>query len=222
MKTVVPILCCLMALSCKQKEADTPPLPERTATPTAAPTPKAPAGPPVAEGPLNLDEARYQKWAAFRKEMNAVIKKGMAENVQTHAGKKDDTVVDAVSNLHGLGKGLQAMSGEIDALRSKYGFTDEEDKRIWNAVAAVSSARLSENPMMSATIESMKKMAASKGPGQEGAAKFLKEQEEREAQQLADAKKRYGDGAVAVLSAHQKELQQMQMDAVGAVFGSKK
>jgi hypothetical protein len=227
MKTIVPTLCCLLVLACEEKKATPPtvgpgPVQTMPKKPMAQPTAQPSARGPAAEGPLNLDEARYQKWVEFRTAFNAAVHKGVAENLQAHAGKKDEPAIEAMSDLHATGQGMQTMTGEIEALRSKYGFTDAEDKRIWNAAAAVSAAKLSESAMLAPTIASMKKLAEQDGPGKEGAMKFLKEQEEREAKQLAAAKTEYGEGAVAVLSAHHKDLQKMQTDAVGAVFGTKK
>jgi hypothetical protein len=225
MRPIAATIFCSLTLACNQKEPSAPvtassPQPTPKASAAMSPAARAPmAASAPSEGPLSLDEARFQKWVEFRKEFNVAVQKGMSITLQAGSQKPDQTAAKTVTDIRAMGQATQEMTTAINSLRSKFGFPEPEDSRIWKAAMEVAGAKASEGPLMAPTMEMMRKMAKEPGPAQANAEKFLKEQTERSAKEMADAKAKYGDAAIDVLAAHVAQLNEMQKEAIGAAFG---
>jgi hypothetical protein len=174
--------------------------------------------------PLSLDEARFQKYVVYRKELHARMGSWTSEVIQfgkkIESGKTD--IGKAVTAVSGAQKIAERRDTEMKALLAKHGFTEEEDQRLWDAVGNVLAARFRDNP---AFAESMKGFEAARARGGEEKANvdaLLKELEANETKELAEAREKYGPQCVDTLSRHVKELQNLQMDAIQTISESGK
>ncbi len=73
--------------------------------------------------------------------------------------------------------------------------------------------------MMESTLKMYREWAKGPGPQKKMADDFLKKMEENERTQLEKARTRFGDEAVKTISAHVKDLHELQMEGMKAAFG---
>jgi len=213
------LLVCLVLVACKGNNVSQS-SPSQTADAGLLATPTRTAAAQTAQtapsvGPLDLDEARYQKWVSCQKEINPALQKGITKTLQPIANKKEETVVGAAADLHTAGANLDEMKKQLDAIRSKYGFSEAEDNRVWEALGDVMAG---DNAMVKPMIDQMKQMAQTEGPGKEAAVKFLKDQADQDQKRLAKARERFGDKAIDVLLAHRPELLPLFNDHTAAAL----
>lgn len=171
--------------------------------------------------PIALTDARLDKYIAFRKELNQSY-------ARWHQGTVE--VAKAVdSKSTDVGKGLAAVAGvtqlgqkyekEITALRSKHGFTEQEDDRLWSAITEVTGAKVLDNPMMGDGFKMYRDMQAKGGEAKKAADEILKGFEDQEKEGLAAAREKYGDACVDLLSKRSRELSQLQADMMKELTG---
>lgn len=171
--------------------------------------------------PLALTDARLDKYIAFRKEYNQLYGRHQKDIVEV-AKAADSKTTDAL-------KGITVVSGamrlgekyekELAALRAKHGFAEAEDDRLWSAVSDVISAKASDSPMLADSLKAYREMQARGGEEKKSADEFLKGLEDEEKKGLTEARRKYGDACVDVLSRRARELGQFQMDSIREMTG---
>jgi hypothetical protein len=164
--------------------------------------------------PIELTNARLDQYVAFRKEFNRHYA-GWFKDV-TNLGKSVDAKSTDITKAFTAATGAAAIgekhAKELSALRSKHGFTEDEDERLWSAISDVVAAKVLDNPMMADSFKSFREMQAKGGEEKKMADELLKGMEDQEKEGLAEARKKYGDACVDLLSKRAKELGQLQTD----------
>jgi hypothetical protein len=171
--------------------------------------------------PIALTDARLDKYLAFRKEWNPVYARWLKESgelARTVDSKSTDLskAFTAVAGSQRLG---EKYARELDTLRARHGFTEDEDSRLSAAIEAVVAARVLDNPLLADTVKVYREMQAKGGEEKKAADEILKSMEDQEKQALAEARATYGDACVDVLSKRVKEVGQLQIDLWKEVTG---
>ena len=171
--------------------------------------------------PIALTDARLDKYLAFRREYN-LIYAGWAKDA-ADLGKSVD------SKGSDLSKGITAVRGaqqigeknqkEVDALRAKHGFAEEEDDRLWSAISEIVAAKATDNPLMADSLKSFREMQARGGDDKKAADELMQHLEDQEKQGLAEARSKYGAPCVDLLSKRSRELAQFQADSIRVMNG---
>ena len=164
--------------------------------------------------PIALTDARLDQYLAYRKEWNrmyAVYMKETGELAKAVDSKSTD-ISKTFTVLTGTQRLGQKYEKELNALRAKYGFTEDEDNRLSSAIMEVVNARVLENPLLGDTVKSYRDLQAKGGEEKKAADEMLKGLADQEKQALAAARATYGDACVDVLSKRVKDLAQFQMD----------
>jgi hypothetical protein len=194
------------------------------ASPAAAlPAPQqAPAAAPAADpnAPLSLTDDRLQTYIAYRHELHATALAYLQDmgKAGKHADQSSTDAGKTLTVFQDMEAAGQKHKAEIDALHTKYGFSDAEDKRIWGAVTAVAAAS-PDNPMMQKASHMFEQMEKQGGPAKKAADDYFAKMAADQKKGMDEATEKYGADAVAVLSRHTKELYDLQMDALHATFG---
>jgi len=212
---VVAVGAFLGAISCTRSE------PESEPGSTSGSGDESGSSADVDAEPIQLTDARLDKYIAYRKELArsyAQWSKGAVELAKSVDSRSTD-----------IGKGLTAAAGalklgeryekELTALRAKHGFTEAEDDRLWSAVSDVLAAKVLDNPGMEDGLKAYREMQARGGEEKKAADEILKGFEDQEKQGLAEARTKYGDACVAILSKRSRELGQLQLDFVKLIAG---
>lgn len=166
--------------------------------------------------PIALTDARLDKYLVFRKEFNqryAAYMKG-AVGLAKSVDSKSTDISKAYTAATGAARLGQQFEKTLEDLRAKHGFTQDEDDRLWSAIGDVVAARPMENPALAEGLKSYREMQAKGGEEKKVADEMLKSFEDQEKEGLAEAKKRYGDACVEVLSKRVKELSEFQMSFI--------
>ena len=204
------------AIGCQKNES--PPAASTPAAPAPAnPVAAAPAMPAAAPATLQCDEDRYQKWLALRKEQNTTLGTGLQATGKAVEANKGTPGAQAA----GFG-GLVATGQQLEALRTKYGFTQPELGRYNALSSSVTNARTLDNPMLKGTVEMMHKMQQQGGQQKASADKFFQDEEEKQKKAEARARQQYGDACVDVWMKHVAEIQEVQLAGAAAVLGGPK
>ena len=176
------------------------------------------------EGPIQLTEERLQKYIAYRKELQPVTRK-LVEDIGKLSKAVDGKSTDlgkATTGVFGAARIGEGHDAAVQALQRKYGFTESQDKRLWDAIGTVLSARAAENPLMQDSMKSFREAQAKGGEEKAAADEFFKSMEENEKASLEEARKEYGVQCVDILLKHTKELFELQAQELKAVMGPEK
>jgi hypothetical protein len=171
--------------------------------------------------PIVLTDARLDKYLAFRKEFNRYYAGWIkdAGDVAKSVDSKSTEFSKAISAVVSSGRLGEKYEKELRTLRAKHGFTEDEDDRLWSAITEVVAAKVLDNPFMEDSFKSFREMQAKGGEEKKAADELLKNLEDQEKQGLAEARKKYGDACVDVLSKRVKDLGQFQVDSMNEFAG---
>jgi len=215
----------IVALSACDKSKSEPSKPAAGGT-ASPPSSAADLGLPAArstedERPIQLTDERLDKYMAYRREYNVIVKKLIEdmEKVSKAVDAKTSELGKSATALAGAAKVGETHDAAVKALRGKYGFNEEEDRRLWDAVGAVLGAKTAESPAMQESIKMFRDMQAKGGEEKKSADEFFKNMEASEKEGLEEARKNYGAQCVEVLSKHLKELNELQEESFKTVLG---
>jgi hypothetical protein len=191
----------------------------RQAAPVASapqPIPHAPA-PPADTTPLNLTDERLQTYIVFRHELHAASWSYIQEMAK--AGKNADPSPSdpgrQATAMKDMSVATTRRKADLEALRSKYGFSATEDSRIWQAISAVAMAS-PDNPMLANTAKMFADMQKKDETSKKAADAYFAGLAADQQKRMGEAKEKFGPQAVAVLARHTQELYDLQMDALHA------
>lgn len=195
-----------LTLACKK---ETPPAeqaaPEKEAPTAAAKTPEK--SPAAAAEPkktdeekpaFKLDDARLTKFMEFQNELQKIHQQAL-ERIKEKSKSGDLGALAALNEP-------EKAKAEVKALQEKYGFSDEEQQWINDAIVDVTVGTAAGMP----GLDEMKKQLAAEiakgGPAGGEAAKALEEFEATAEKNLDDAKAKYGADTVAVIQKRADEI----------------
>jgi hypothetical protein len=120
----------------------------------------------------------------------------------------------------GTKKISERYESETAALRKKHGFSEGEDDRLWSAIADVVAAKASDHAFIEASVKEFRVMQQRGGAEKDAADEFFKSMEEGEKQGLDEARRKYGERCVDILSKRSKDLSRFIMTGVEDVAGA--
>jgi|SoiMethySBSTD1v2_1073268.scaffolds.fasta_scaffold123015_4 hypothetical protein len=164
---------------------------------------------------IPLTEKRFQAYVAYRKELHGLTRafaEDMAKFAKTVDAKSGGAEQIATA-VQGMRK-TEKHDALIQALRKKYGFAEDEDSRLWDAMSEVASAKVIENPSVEPSLERYRKMQEKGGEEKKAADDYFASLEAAEKEGLERARERCGTECVEVLVKHVKEIHDLQLDAV--------
>jgi hypothetical protein len=171
--------------------------------------------------PLSLDDARFQKYVAYREEFFKLSGNWVGD-FQDLAKKTDGQKPGVLNTLRTV-KDVDAIQtkrdNELKALRAKHGFTEQEDTRLWDAALAVAGAKVSDNPAFADSQKQYRDMQAKGGEEKKDADDMLQQLADTEKKGLDEASEKYGAQAVDVISRHTKEVHELLTEWGKAMSG---
>lgn len=223
---VVLAVAAIALAACKKKDAGAgaaaPAEPEAEAAAAEPAAQAAEPDEPVSEK-IALSEDRLKTYIAYGQELNQILRQHMADiaALGTSVDKKSSDVTKAGTAMLGVAELGKRHDENMRGLQKKHGMTQDEFQKIGEVVGVVVGARMASNPYLSQGFDEFKKQAAGSGPEAEFAKRILQQREESEKKALAKARERFGEDAVERLLKHEKDLAELQMGAMTAVFGGK-
>lgn len=174
------------------------------------------------EGPHPLTEQRLQAYIVYKKDVHGVIKQYMQEmaKVAKQVDGKSNQLTKTVAAVQGMFPLQEKQEVALQATRKKYGFEENEDNRLWEAIADVVAAKAIELLAVEASAKMYRDLQANGGDQKKAGDEFFQNLEATEKEGMEKARAKYGAVYVDVLSKHVKELHALQMDATQAVTGA--